>query len=109
VPLKLGPGELILEGLRRTATLPRLQAELPAEAHLAPSPAAAFELYALRMLPEEARLLTLADGTKSVADLLRLTELPARDALAFLHACRMLRVLDEVARVLASTRRIGFM
>jgi hypothetical protein len=44
-----------------------------------------------------------------VADLLRLTELPERDALAFLHACRMLRVLDEVARVLASTRRIGFM
>jgi len=34
---------------------------------------------------------------------------PERDALAFLQACRVMRVLDEVERVLASTRRIGFM
>ncbi len=109
VPLRLDPGELLLDGLRRTATLPRLREELPATVHLAPAPDPAFELHALRLLEAEARLLVLADGTKSVADLVRLADLPERDALAFLHACRVLRLLDEVERVLASTRRIGFM
>ena len=109
VPLRLDPGDLVLEGIRRIATLPRLREELPAALHLAPAPDPAFELHALRLLEPEARLLVLADGTKSVADLLRLSDLPERDTLAFLLACRALRVLDQVERVLASTRRIGFM
>jgi CheY-like chemotaxis protein len=109
VPLRLPTGDLLLEGLLRTATLQQLAAELPRTAHLAPSPSPAFELYALGLRPKEAHLLSLADGTKSVADLLRLCELPERDALAFLQACRVMRVLEDVERVLASTRRIGFM
>lgn len=107
--LHLDPGDLILDGMRRATTLARLRTELPAEAHLAPRPDPAFELYALRILPAEAHLLTLADGTKSVADLVRLSDRPERDTLAFLQACRAMRILDEVARVLASTRRMGFM
>lgn len=109
VPVRVPMGDLVLEGILRTATLPRLRAELPADAHLAPSPDPAFELYALGLRPKEAHLLSAADGTKSVADLARLSDLPERDALAFLEACRVMRVLDEVDRVLASTRRIGFM
>jgi ActR/RegA family two-component response regulator len=109
LPLHLDAGDLILEGMRRASTLERLCTELPAEAFLAPRPDPAFELYALRILPAEARLLTLADGTKSVADLVRLSERPQRETLAFLQACRSMRILDEVARVLASTRRMGFM
>lgn len=109
VPVKLAMGDLVLEGMLRASTLPRLRAELPAELHLAPSPDPAFELYALGLRAREARLLAHADGTKSVADLLRLTDLPERDALAFLQACRVMRVLDDADRVLASTRRIGFM
>jgi CheY-like chemotaxis protein len=109
VPVRLAMGDLLLEGILRTATLPRLREELPADVHLAPSPDPAFELYALGLRPKEAHLLSAADGTKSVADLVRLSELPERDALAFLEACRVMRVLDEVDRVLASTRRIGFM
>jgi CheY-like chemotaxis protein len=109
VPVRLAMGDLVLDGVRRTATLPRLRADVPDDAHLAPAPDPAFELYALAIRPAEAHLLALADGTKSAADLVRLADLGARDALAFLHACRVLRVLDEVDRVLASTRRIGFM
>lgn len=109
LPLRLEPGDLVLEGMRAVSTLERLRAELPADAHLAPRPDPAIELYALRILPAEARLLALADGTKSVGDLLRLSDLGGRDTLAFLQACRALRILDEVERVLASTRRIGFM
>ncbi|HET8542613.1 MAG TPA: DUF4388 domain-containing protein [Anaeromyxobacter sp.] len=109
VPVRVPMGDLVLEGILRTATLPRLRAELSGDAHLAPSPDPAFELYALGLRPKEAHLLSAADGTKSVADLVRLSEMPERDALAFLDACRVMRVLDEVDRVLASTRRIGFM
>ncbi len=109
VPVRIAMGDLVLEGILRTSTLARLRAEVPADAHLAPSPDPAFELYALGLRPKEAHLLTAADGTKSVADLVRLSELPEREALAFIEACRVMGVLDEVERVLASTRRIGFM
>jgi hypothetical protein len=109
VPVRLAMGDLLLEGMLRASTLPRLREELPADTHLAPSPDPAFELYALGLRAPEAHLLSLADGTKSVADLVRLSDVPERDALAFLQACRVMRVLDEAERVLASTRRIGFM
>jgi CheY-like chemotaxis protein len=109
LPLRIAMGDLILEGMLRASTLPRLREELVAEAHLAPSPDPAFELYALGLRAREAHVLALADGTKSVSDLVSLSEMPERDALAFLQACRVMRVLDEAERVLASTRRIGFM
>jgi hypothetical protein len=109
IPVRLAMGDVLLEGMLRASTLPRLREELPADAHLAPSPDPAFELYALGLRAREAHLLALADGTKSVADLVRLSDMPERDALAFLQACRVMRVLDEAERVLASTRRIGFM
>jgi hypothetical protein len=109
VPVKLKAGDLVLDGIRRTSSLARLRADLPESVHLAPTPEPAFPLYDLALRDPEAKLLVLADGTKSVADLLRLTDLPERDALAFLHGCRVARVLDEADRVLASTRRMGFM
>jgi CheY-like chemotaxis protein len=106
--LALNPGDLVLEGVMRTATLVRLREELPPGMALAPAPDPAFELYALALRPPEARLLALADGTKAVSDLLALSDLPEREALAFLQACRLMGVLDEVERVLASTRRMAF-
>ena len=105
VHLSLFPGDLILEGVLRTATLAELQRELPPPLALAPAPDPAFELYALGLRPAEARLLALADGTKTVADLLGLTDLPEREALAFLYACRLMGILDEVERILARARR----
>jgi CheY-like chemotaxis protein len=107
--LGLSMADLLLEGMVRASTAPVLQAELPLGIHLAPSPAPAFELYALGLRPAEAHLLSLCDGTKSVQDLLALARLPEREALAFLQALRVMRVLDDVERVLAGTRRIGFM
>jgi CheY-like chemotaxis protein len=106
--LALFPGDLILEGVLRTSALVGLREELPPQVALAPTPDPAFELYALGLRPAEAQLLALADGTKSVADLLALTDLPEREALAFLYACRLMGVLDEVERVLAGTRRMAF-
>ncbi len=105
VHLSLFPGDLILEGVLRTATFAELRRELPPPLSLAPAPDPAFELYALGLRPAEARLLALADGTKTVADLLGLTDLPERETLAFLYACRLMGILDEVERVLARARR----
>ncbi len=107
--LALNPGDLVLEGVMRTATLVRLRKELRPGMALAPAPDPAFELHALALRPPEARLLALADGTKAVSDLVALSELPEREVLAFLQACRLMGVLDEVDRVLASTRRMAFM
>ncbi|MBK9517496.1 MAG: response regulator [Anaeromyxobacter sp.] len=107
--LGLSMADLLLEGLVRASTLPTLLAELPRDLHLAPSPAPAFELYALGLRPAEAHLLSLCDGTKSVQDLAALARVPEREALAFLQALRVMRVLESVESVLAGTRRIGFM
>lgn len=109
LPLALPMADLLLEGMVRAATLPRLVSELPAGIHLAPSPDPAFELYALGLRPGEAHLLSLCDGTKSVVDLVALSHLSERESLAFLQALRVMRVLDDVERVLAGTSRMGFM
>ncbi len=107
--LGLSMADLLLEGMVRASTPAVLRAELPRGIHLAPSPAPAFELYALGLRPGEAHLLSLCDGTKSVQDLVALARLPEREAEAFLQALRVMRVLDDVESVLAGTRRIGFM
>jgi len=109
VPLVIHPGDLILEGMRRAASLERLRAELPPDLALAPATQPAFELHRLQLRSREAQMLAHADGTKSVRDLVALSGLHEREALAFLGACRHMGLLDEVDRVLASTRRIGFM
>jgi CheY-like chemotaxis protein len=107
--LGLSMADLLLEGMVRASTLPRLQGDLPLDVHLAPAPDPAFELYALGLRPAEAHLLSLCDGTKTVGDLVALARLPEREAMAFLQALRLMRVLDGVESVLAGTRRIGFM
>jgi CheY-like chemotaxis protein len=107
--LGLSMADLLLEGMVRAATLPRLVSDLPTQIHLAPSPDPAFELYALGLRPGEAHLLSLCDGTKSVVDLVALSRLSERESLAFLQALRVMGVLDDVERVLAGTSRIGFM
>jgi len=109
--LKLGlsMADLLLEGMVRASTMERLASTLPRTIHLAPSADPAFELYALGLRPAEAHLLSLCDGTKRVDDLVALARLPEREALAFLQALRLMRVLDDVESVLMDTHRIGFM
>jgi hypothetical protein len=107
--LGLSMADLLLEGMVRTTSKARLVTDLPLGIHLAPSPDPAFELYALGLRHGEAHLLSLCDGTKSVLDLVAISRLPERETLAFLQALRVMRVLDDVERVLAGTSRIGFM
>ena len=107
--LRLSMADLLLEGMVRTSSLARLVVDLPVGIDLAPAPDPAFELYALGLRPGEAHLLSLCDGTKRVLDLVALSRLPERESLAFLQALRVMRVLDDVERILAGTGRIGFM
>jgi len=109
VTVDLAPGDLVLEGLRRTAGLERLREELPARLALAPRADPRVPPSELHLAPGEATMLAHADGTKTVGDLIALSHLPEREALAFLQACRELGLLDAVKRGLSGTRRIGFM
>jgi len=107
--LELGllPSPFLLRGIRRAVPPELLRQELPPERVLArgraPVPAG------LELGPAEAALLALADGTKAVADLLALTPLPEEEALALLLTASCVGLLEPRDRVLASTRRIGFM
>ncbi len=105
----LCPGDLVLEGFRRTATLERLRLDLPDMLALAPAADPPFAPGDLAIAPGEASMLGQADGTKTVRDLIVLSGLDERSSLAFLQGCREIRILDEVTRALAGTRRIGFM
>ena len=109
VPIDLALGDLVLEGHRRVSAIEALRAVLPDRLALAPRADAAFQLYELALSSAEASLLAHVDGTKTVRDLVLLSHLAERDALAFLQGCRDLGLLDEVSRVLARTHRIGFM
>jgi ActR/RegA family two-component response regulator len=108
VPVVLDPGELLRGGLLRAA-LEDLRRDLPGGVALARGASPSFTAGELGLAPEDERLLALADGTKTVADLVLLAERPEREALALLLACREAGLLDAVARGLAGTRRIGFM
>ncbi|HEX7624099.1 MAG TPA: DUF4388 domain-containing protein, partial [Anaeromyxobacteraceae bacterium] len=107
--LDLATGDLVLEGLRRMGQLERLREELPAHLALAPCADPCVPPSELHLAPGEATMLAHADGTKTVGDLVALSQLAERDALAFLHACRELGLLDAVRLGLSGTRRIGFM
>ncbi len=107
--VELFPGDLVLEGIRRTASLESLRRDLPDALALAPAAGPVFELHQLAIAPGEASMLAQADGTKTVGDLVVLSALDERSALAFLQGCREVGVLDAVSRLLAGTRRIGFM
>ncbi|MBI5067464.1 MAG: DUF4388 domain-containing protein [Deltaproteobacteria bacterium] len=106
--LGLRPGPFLLQGIRRAVPPERLRQELPADHTLAPGRTAPAAV-GLELGPAEASLLALADGTKSVGDLLTLSTLPEEQALALLLAAACLGLLVPGQRGLASTRRIGFM
>jgi two-component system, OmpR family, response regulator len=109
VRVELAPGDLVLEGRRRTAVLDALRTALPATRALGRGPAPAVRLEELALSRAEAQLVAHADGTKTIADLVALGGLPEREALALLQGCRDVGILIEVERGLSGTRRIGFM
>ncbi len=104
--LTVFPGELILEGCLREP-LVALRARLPATRLLAPAADPPYALERFRFSNEQAQLIALADGTKSVADLIALTDVSEREALGLVVALEQLGFLAEKKETVRA-RRVSF-
>lgn len=95
VKLSVFPGNLILEGVLRTSTLVTLRQKLTPGRRLFPCADPPYELHQIALTGPQASLLVTADGSKTVEDLLALTDLSERDALAALWAFELLGLVVE--------------
>jgi CheY-like chemotaxis protein len=107
VKLSVFPGDLILEGVLRTEPLVRLRQQMGAGRKLFPRTDPPYGLNEFQLSGGQALLLAYADGSKTVEDLLTLTDLPEREALAALRAFELLGLVEE-RREDAQRRRISF-
>lgn len=108
VKLSVFPGDLILEGVERTETLVALRQRMPATRRLVPTADPPYGLHELKLDGPQALLLAYADGTKTVADLLAVTDLSERQALATLRGLELLGVLEERRETPSRHHRITF-
>jgi hypothetical protein len=107
VKLEVFPGDLILEGVMRKETLISLRNKVPATRRLVPTADPPYGLEEIKLSGPQAVLVANSDGSKTVADLLELSELSERDALATLHGLTLLGLLEE-RRANDKQRRITF-
>ncbi len=107
VKLSVFPGDLIMEGAAKGETLLSLRSKMNAARRLFPSADPPYGLHEIKLSDQQAFLLAHADGTKTVEDLLTLTDLSERDALATLHGLELLGLLEE-RRDDGKQRRISF-
>jgi CheY-like chemotaxis protein len=95
VKLSVFPGDLILEGVLRSEPLETLRQHMPRTRRLFPAAAPPYGLHELKLKGPQALLLAYTDGSKTVADLLTITELPERGVLATLRGLELIGVLEE--------------
>ena len=108
VKLSIFPGDLILEGVLKQETLVALRQKMPRPRRLSPTAAPPYALHELKLTGPQAMLLAYADGSKTVEDLLTLTDLSERETLATLHGLEMMGILQERREASSSQRRISF-
>ncbi|MCE9673483.1 response regulator [Myxococcus stipitatus] len=108
VKLSVFPGDLVLEGVERTETLVALRQRVAASRRLFPTADPPYGLHELKLQGPQALLLAYADGSKTVDDLLALTDLSERQALATLRALELLGVLEERPELPSRRHRITF-
>jgi CheY-like chemotaxis protein len=108
VKLSIFPGDLILEGILKTEPLVTLRQRMPRSRKLFPSAAPPYALHELKLKGQQALLLAYADGSKTVEDLLTLTDLPERDVLATLRGLELIGVLEERRDEPTNRSRISF-
>jgi CheY-like chemotaxis protein len=95
VKLKVFPGEIILQGVLRTQALLALRQKMPPARRLFPTFDPPYAPHDLSLSPPQAMLVAAADGTKTVEDLLALTDLSERETLAALLGFELLGLLVE--------------
>ncbi len=108
VKLSVFPGDLVLEGVEKTETLVALRQHMPRSRRLFPTADAPYGLHELKLEGHQALVLAYADGSKTVEDLLTLTDLPERQTLATLRALELLGVLEERPDTPSRRHRISF-
>lgn len=96
VKLSIFPGDLVVEGIDRTLPLVTLRQKMGAERKLIPSADPPYALHELKLSGAQAMLLAYCDGTKSVSDLVALTDLSEREALAALLAFELMGLVEPV-------------
>jgi DNA-binding response OmpR family regulator len=94
IKLDIHPANLIMRGIKKLYKPERLRRLLLPQERLVPSPDPAFNLTDVELQAWEAHLLPRCDGTRTVADLVRLSGKPENEAWATLVALRALRVLE---------------
>ncbi len=107
VRLSVFPGDLILEGVLRTVPLVKLRQVMGPGRKLFPRTDPPYGLNEFQLNGGQALLLAYADGSKTVEDLLTLTDLPEREALGALRAFELLGLVEE-RREEAQRLRISF-
>ncbi len=107
VKLSIFPGDLILEGVLKHETLVALRQKMPRTRRLFPTAAPPYGLHEIKLTGPQAMLLAYADGSKTVEDLLTLTDLSERETLATLRGLELLGILHE-RREDSNKRRITF-
>jgi CheY-like chemotaxis protein len=105
--LSIFPGDLILEGVLKQETLVALRQKMPRERRLFPRADPPYGLHELKLAGPQAMLLAYADGSKTVEDLLTLTDLSERETLATLRGLELMGILEE-RREEPRSRRISF-
>jgi CheY-like chemotaxis protein len=108
VKLSVFPGDLVLEGVEKTETLVALRQRMPPSRRLFPTADPPYGLHELKLQGPQALLLAYADGSKTVEDLLALTDLSERQALATLRGLELLGVLEERPEAPSRRHRITF-
>ena len=95
VVFSLFPGALVLDGVMNTESLVGLQSLLPEHARLFPTADSPYTLHELALTATQRTLLASADGSKTVADLVTLTDLAEREVLGSLRAFQLLGLLER--------------
>jgi CheY-like chemotaxis protein len=108
VKLSVFPGDLILEGVLKAETLVTLRQRMGPLRRLIPTADPPYALHELKLSGPQALLLAYADGSKTVEDLLSLTDLSVREALGTLRGFELLGILAERREEPPSRSRISF-
>ncbi len=102
--ISLAPAPLILEGYKRGFTLLRLRELMPADQRFLPTADPPYSLSELPLSDGEAMVLAHADGTKTVDDLVILSELDERSVRAVLCGLWQLGILEPRAQTASRSR-----
>jgi CheY-like chemotaxis protein len=106
VRLEVFPGDLILEGCLKEP-LVALRARLPSTRLLTPAADPPYPLERFRFSYEQASLIAATDGTKSVADLVALSDLSEREVLGLIVGLEQLGLVEE-RKETPRSRRVSF-